>query len=68
MCSVGRVLVRKLLLRGYAVTAMVRSLEDTNLPQSVKLVKGDVTDYQSCRRALEGIDKVGGCLPAVAWY
>lgn len=57
-CSVGRVLVRKLLLRGYAVTAMVRSLEDTNLPQSVKLVQGDVTDYQSCRRALDGIDKV----------
>ena len=61
-CSVGRVLVRKLLLRGYAVTAMVRNLEDTNLPQSVKLVQGDVKDYQSCRQALDGIDKVCGCM------
>ena len=55
---VGRVLVRKLLLRGYAVSALVRSLEGHNLPQSVKLVQGDVSNYASCRAALEGIDKV----------
>ena len=58
MCRVGRVLVRKLLLRGYAVTAMVRDLEGHNLPQSVKLVQGDVSSYASCRAALDGIDKV----------
>lgn len=59
---VGRVLVRKLLLRGYAVSALVRSLEGHNLPQSVKLVQGNVSDYASCRAALEGIDKVRASL------
>ena len=51
-------LIRKLLLRGYAVTALVRSLDGHNLPQSVRLVQGTVSDYASCQRALEGIDKV----------
>lgn len=60
---VGKVLVRKLLLRGYKVKALVRHrsgevLED--IPQSVEQVAGDLGDYQSCRRAVEGVDKVGG--------
>ena len=87
---VGRVLVRKLLLRGYKVRALVRQREaggeagsggssekevgggisgssssssaDTEaIPQSAELVFGDVGDYKACRRAVEGVDKVGGC-------
>ena len=87
---VGRVLVRKLLLRGYKVRALVRQREaggdassgggssekevgggitgssssssaDTEaIPQSAELVFGDIGDYKACRRAVEGVDKVGG--------
>ena len=54
---VGRVLVRKLLLRGYRVRALVRQREGSDaeaIPQSVELVVGDVGDYKACRRAVEG--------------
>eukprot|EP00887_Chlorella_sp_A99_P005130 scaffold25.g5130.t1 len=65
---VGRVLVRKLLLRGYRVRALVRQRtgeggaggSDT-IPQSVQQVVGDVGDYASCRAAVEGADKVIVC-------
>ena len=56
---IGRVLVRKLLLRGYAVNALVRGVISHGLPQSVAVFQGDVGDYDSCRRALQGVDKVG---------
>lgn len=57
---VGRVLVRKLLLRGYKVRALVRpeSAPMANIPRSVEVVVGDVGDIAACRRALEGVDKV----------
>ncbi len=64
---IGRVLLRKLLLRGYRVKALIRPAvtesedEDQRLsgiPQSVEVVYGDVTDYASCRAAAEGVDKV----------
>ena len=51
---VGRVLVRKLLLRGYAVTVLVRSLEGHNLPQSVSMVQGDVKGLQQLPQSLRG--------------
>lgn len=84
---VGRVLVRKLLLRGYKVRALVRQRdggaaaaaaaaggsgvdssvsmdagsvggEEAAIPLAVVQVYGDVGDYQACRRAVEGVDKV----------
>ena len=65
---IGRVLVRKLLLRGYKVKAMLRPrlTEDgqidlerpAGIPQSVEIVYGDVSEYASCRAAAEGVDKV----------
>lgn len=65
---IGRVLVRKLLLRGYKVKAMLRprlkedgeiDLERPDgIPQSVEIVYGDVSEYASCRAAAEGVDKV----------
>ena len=65
---IGRVLVRKLLLRGYKVKAMLRPRlkEDgeidlerpIGIPQSVEIVYGDVSEYASCRAAAEGVDKV----------
>ncbi|KAL4433778.1 hypothetical protein ABPG75_000219 [Micractinium tetrahymenae] len=77
---VGRVLVRKLLLRGYKVRALVRTRRDGGsatggtaasssegegegeaFPQSVELVYGDVGDYQACRAAVEGVDKIVCC-------
>lgn len=62
--KVGRVLLRKLLLRGYKVRALVRAGEDDvherppGIPQSVELVFGDLGDYAACRQAVEGADKV----------
>lgn len=72
---IGRVLVRKLLLRGYKVKAMLRPRlkEDgeidlerpMGIPQSVEIVYGDVSEYASCRAAAEGVDKVQYCLQRV---
>ena len=76
---VGRVLVRKLLLRGYKVKALVRQREagaagaadaaagpsqdggegQEAIPQAAELVYGDVADYKACRRAVQGVNKVG---------
>lgn len=66
---VGRVLVRKLLLRGYKVRALVRRRDPSApppeaIPQSVEVVFGDLGDYKSCRAAVEGVDKVICCAAA----
>lgn len=63
---VGRIVVRKLLLRGYRVRALVRSKEGIKdeLPQSVEVVYGDVADYKACRKAVEGANKVVYCAAA----
>lgn len=58
---VGRVLVRKLLLRGYKVTALARPHEGQEvakpLPPAVEVVPGDVGDFAACYRAVQGVDK-----------
>lgn len=66
---VGRVLVRKLLLRGYEVRCMVRELPRgietlPGLPASVELVKGDLRDPVSVGRAVRGCSKVICCARA----
>jgi len=64
---VGRVLVRKLLLRGYTVKALVRELDEdgsNGLPPSVEQVVGEVGDLASLRQAVKGIDKIICCIGA----
>lgn len=58
---VGRIVVRKLLLRGYNVRVMCRDLNDeaaASMPSSVEIVRGDVGDLSACKRAVRGMDKV----------
>lgn len=65
---VGKVLVRKLLLRNYKVKALVRQrtsdADEEAIPQSVELVYGDVGDYKACRQAVKGVDKIICCSAA----
>lgn len=67
---VGRVLVRKLLLRGYNVRALVRRRpgvrDDTegSVPAAVELVEGDVGDERVAQAAVRGVDKVVYCAGA----
>jgi uncharacterized protein YbjT (DUF2867 family) len=64
---VGRILIRKLLLRGYKVKALIRlregfreSKEDIQgLPSAVEVVTGDVGELKACQKAIRGVDKVG---------
>lgn len=55
--------MRKLLLRGYPVTVLVRpdSPGKTTFPEAVKVVEGDVGDYATVRAAMQSVDKV--CRP-----
>lgn len=63
---VGRILIRKLLLRGYKVKALIRlregireSKEDLQgLPNAVEIVIGDVGELKACQTAIRGVDKV----------
>ncbi|KAK9843775.1 hypothetical protein WJX81_005781 [Elliptochloris bilobata] len=65
---VGRVLVRKLLLRGYKVKALAREHGGQDnakpLPPAVEVVTGDVGDEAACLRAVQGVDKVVFCAAA----
>ena len=65
---VGRVLVRKLLLRGYSVTALVRPLPGRDaragLPDAVRVVSGSLTSPAAVREAVAGADKVVFCARA----
>lgn len=57
----GRIIVRKLLLRGYRVRVLVRNLYSSTLDllgTGVSFVKGDLTDYDSLREATGDVDKV----------
>ncbi len=66
---VGRILVRKLLLRGYKVKALFRNRAGVSkdaIPDSVEVVEGDVGDMATCQKAVQGVNKVGeGCMPQV---
>lgn len=61
---VGRILVRKLLLRGYKVKALVRRRQGKErdelqaIPSAVEIVEGDLGDVDCCQEAVKGVDKV----------
>lgn len=71
---VGRILIRKLLLRGYKVKALIRLREGIReskqdiqgLPSAVEVVAGDVGELRHCQKALKGVDKV--CVQPVCWW
>lgn len=58
--TIGRIVLRKLLLRGYRVRAMIRSnrLMEELMPTRVEVVIGDITDPRKCAEAVQGVDKV----------
>jgi len=69
---VGRILTRKLLLRGYKVRALVRKREGMRedlegVPEAVEVVVGDVGETRDCQRAVRGVDKVRGAACCVWW-
>ena len=54
--SVGSQIVHRLVEEGASVRAIARSPEKADLPASVDVRKGDMTDIPSMRAALEGVD------------
>ncbi|RDX70483.1 hypothetical protein CR513_50268, partial [Mucuna pruriens] len=64
---IGRILVRKLMLRGYAVKALVRRADQEVvdlLPRSVEIVIGDVGDPNTVKAAVQGCNKIIYCATA----
>ncbi|CAL5024100.1 unnamed protein product [Urochloa decumbens] len=64
---IGRIVVRKLMLRGYNVKALVRRNDPgviDMLPRSVDIVVGDVGDPSSVQAAVSGCNKVIYCATA----
>ncbi|KAL3692655.1 hypothetical protein R1sor_006306 [Riccia sorocarpa] len=64
---VGRILIRKLQLRGYKVKALVRKADPETLemlPRSVQVVVGDLGDPDSLKEAVEGCNKIICCATA----
>ncbi|XP_062155530.1 protein HIGH CHLOROPHYLL FLUORESCENCE PHENOTYPE 173, chloroplastic [Alnus glutinosa] len=64
---IGRIVVRKLMLRGYTVKALVRKADEevvNMLPRSVEVVIGDVGDPSTVKAAVEGCNKVIYCATA----
>lgn len=62
--KVGNAVARRLVERGDAVVALVREPERAHgvLPEGVEAVRGDVTDPESVRRAVEGAEAVFNCM------
>ena len=64
--KVGRILVRKLVLRGYGVRVLVRdraaAVESGVIPPGVELVEGDVGELEDVRDAVHGVAKVVCCV------
>jgi uncharacterized protein YbjT (DUF2867 family) len=54
--AIGSQIVDRLVAEGASVRAIARSPEKANLPASVDVRKGDMTDIASMRAALEGVD------------
>uniref|UniRef100_A0A2P2KT36 NAD(P)-binding domain-containing protein n=1 Tax=Rhizophora mucronata TaxID=61149 RepID=A0A2P2KT36_RHIMU len=64
---IGRIVVRKLMLRGYNVKALVRKADQEvvdMLPRSVEIVIGDVGDPSTLKAAVEGCNKIIYCATA----
>ncbi|KAL8536188.1 hypothetical protein ACS0TY_011720 [Phlomoides rotata] len=64
---VGRLVVRKLMLRGYTVKALVRRADEEvvdMLPTSVGIVTGDVGEPSTLKAAVEGCNKIIYCATA----
>ncbi|KAF6157717.1 hypothetical protein GIB67_037290 [Kingdonia uniflora] len=64
---IGRIVVRKLMLRGYNVKALVRKAEEEVidiLPRSVNIVTGDVGEPLTLKYAAEGCNKIIYCVTA----
>lgn len=64
---IGRIVVRKLMLRGYAVKALVRKADQEvvdMLPRSVEIAIGDVGDPDAVKAAVEGCNKIIYCATA----
>ncbi|XP_061361367.1 protein HIGH CHLOROPHYLL FLUORESCENCE PHENOTYPE 173, chloroplastic [Gastrolobium bilobum] len=64
---IGRIVVRKLMLRGYAVKALIRRADQEVvdlLPRSVEIVIGDVGDPSTVKAAVEGCNKIIYCATA----
>lgn len=56
--TVGRQVVRQLLLAGVLVRAMTRNPATANLPDGVEVVQGDLALPETLSAALEGVDHV----------
>ncbi|XP_042478722.1 protein HIGH CHLOROPHYLL FLUORESCENCE PHENOTYPE 173, chloroplastic isoform X4 [Macadamia integrifolia] len=64
---IGRIVVRKLMLRGYNVKALVRKAGQEvidMLPRSVDIVIGDVGERSTLKAAVEGCNKIIYCATA----
>ncbi|XP_057534575.1 protein HIGH CHLOROPHYLL FLUORESCENCE PHENOTYPE 173, chloroplastic [Amaranthus tricolor] len=64
---IGRLVIRKLMLRGYTVKGLVRRIDQgvmDMLPRSVELVVGDVGDPSTLKTAVEGCNKIIYCATA----
>ena len=68
---VGRIVTRKLLLRGYRVRALVRRKEGRQpgnivegVPAAVGVILGDVGEMRDCQEAVRGVNKVIYCASA----
>ncbi|KAK9124806.1 hypothetical protein Sjap_014408 [Stephania japonica] len=64
---IGRIIVRKLMLRGYNVKVLVRKADKEvldMLPRSVQVVVGDVGDPSTLKLAVEGCNKIIYCATA----
>lgn len=62
--KVGNAVARRLVERGDEVVALVRDAERARgaLPDGVETAVGDVTDLESVRRAVEGVEAVFNCM------
>ncbi|KAG9450172.1 hypothetical protein H6P81_010137 [Aristolochia fimbriata] len=64
---IGRLVIRKLMLRGYKVKALVRRADQEVLdilPRSVEVVIGDVGEPSTLKAAVEGCNKIIYCATA----
>ena len=72
---VGRIVTRKLLLRGYRVKALVRRKEGRlpgspveGVPAAVSVILGDVGEMRDCQAAVRGVTKIIYCASAKSTF